>query len=209
MRNVIVFDIHVWALPQKGAPQGCRVASRAETWTINKIEAARRRNINGLAIHPTIIPKKEKLIMRRVDYMIGPRDFATLKAEVFMEEVVSYYRAEDTGDRLAGVITEGGFGSVPILAEDGKVLGIVSEFDLLKAIMEGKELSKVTAGDIMTKGAISVTQDTSAMEIIQLLQSKHLIRVAVVDAGGKLVGIVSRRDILLGYLKATKPIWTF
>jgi CBS domain-containing protein len=47
------------------------------------------------------------------------------------------------------------------------------------------------------------------MEIIQLLQSKHLIRVAVVDAEGKLVGIVARRDILLGYLRATKPIWTF
>ena len=147
--------------------------------------------------------------MRRVDYMIGPRNFATLKAEVFMQDVVSYYQVEDTGDRLAGAICEGGFGSVPILAKDGKVLGIVSEFDLLKAIMEGKELSKVTAGDIMTKGAISVTQDTPAMEIIHLLQSKHLIRVAVVDAEGKLVGIVSRRDILEGYVRATKPIWTF
>lgn len=147
--------------------------------------------------------------MRRVEYMIGPRDFATLKAEQFMQDVVSYYKVEDTGDKLAGAITEGGFGSVPILAKDGKVVGIVSEFDLVKAIMEGKELSKVTARDIMTKGEISVTQDTPAPEIIHLLQSKHLIRVAVVDAQGKLVGIVARRDILLGYLRATKPIWTF
>ena len=97
--------------------------------------------------------------MRRVDYMIGVRDFATLKAEQFMEEVVSYYHVEDTGDKLAGVIT--------------------------------------------------VTQDTPAMEIIQLLQSKHLIRIAVVDAQGKLLGVVARRDILLGYLRASKPIWTF
>ena len=147
--------------------------------------------------------------MRRVEHMIGPHDFAALKAEQFMQNVVSYYHAEDTGDRLAGAITEGGFGSVPILAGDGKVLGIVTEFDLLKAIKEGKELWKVTAGEIMTKGAISVTQDTLAMEIIQLLQGKHLIRVAVVDAEGKLVGVVSRRDILIGYLKATKPIWRF
>ena len=147
--------------------------------------------------------------MRRVEYMIGPHDFATLKAEQFMQNVVSYYQVEDTGDRLARAITEGGFGSVPILAGDGKVVGIVSEFDLLKTIMEGKELWKVTAGDIMTKGAISVTQDMPAMEVIQLLQSKHLIRVAVVDAEGKLVGVVARRDILLGYLRATKPIWRF
>jgi len=147
--------------------------------------------------------------MRRVDYMIGARDFATLKAEHFMQDVVSYYQVEDTADKLAGAITEGGFGSVPILARDGTVLGIVSEFDLLKAIMEGKELTKVKAGDIMTKGAISVSKETPAMEIITLLQSKHLIRVAVVDAEGKLAGIVARRDVLLGYLRATKPIWTF
>ena len=147
--------------------------------------------------------------MRRVEHMIGPHKFAALKADQFMQNVVAYYHAEDTGDKLAGAITEGGFGSVPILAGDGKVLGIVTEFDLLKAIKEGKELWKVTAGEIMTKGAISVAQDTLAMEIIQLLQSKHLIRVAVVDAEGKLVGVVSRRDILIGYLRATKPIWRF
>jgi CBS domain-containing protein len=147
--------------------------------------------------------------MRRVDYMIGLKDFATLKAEQFTQDVVSYYQVEETGDKLAGAITEGGFGSVPILAKDGTVVGIVSEFDLLKAITEGKELSKVTAGEMMTKGTISVTKDTSATEIIRLLQSQHLIRVAVVDAQGKLLGVVARRDILLGYLRATKPIWTF
>jgi CBS domain-containing protein len=147
--------------------------------------------------------------MRRVDYMIGPKDFATLKAEQFMQDVVSYYQVEDTGDKLAGAMTEGGFGSIPILAKDGTVVGIVSEFDLLKAITEGKDLSKMTAGEMMTKGNISVTKDTSATEIIHLLQSQHLIRVAVVDAQGKLLGVVARRDILLGYLRATKPIWTF
>jgi len=147
--------------------------------------------------------------MRRVDYMIGPKDFATLKAEQFMQDVVSYYHVEDTGDKLAGAITEGGFGSIPILAKDGTVVGIVSEFDLLKAITEGKDLSKMTAGEMMTKGNVSVTKDTLATEIIHLLQSQHLIRVAVVDAQGKLLGVVARRDILLGYLRATKPIWTF
>jgi CBS domain-containing protein len=147
--------------------------------------------------------------MRRVDYMIGPQEFALLKAEQFMQDVVSYYRVEDTGDKLAGAITEGGFGSVPILANDGKVIGIVSEFDLLGAITDGKELSQVTAGEIMTKDISSVNPDTPVLEVIQLLQSKHLIRIPVVVANGSLVGIVARRDILLGYLRATKPIWTF
>jgi len=47
------------------------------------------------------------------------------------------------------------------------------------------------------------------MEVIQLLQSKHLIRVTVVDAEGKLVGVLVRRDILYGYPRATKPIWRY
>ncbi len=147
--------------------------------------------------------------MQRVEMMIGPRDFATLKAEQFMQDVVSYYQVHDPANKLAGAITEGGFGSVPILSEDGKVVGIVSEFDLLQAISQGKDLAQITAGEIMTKGPVSVTRDTRATEIIQLLHNNHLIRVPIVDAQEKLVGIVARRDILLGYLRASKPIWTF
>jgi predicted transcriptional regulator len=126
-----------------------------------------------------------------------------------MQDVVSYYQVNDPANKLAGAMSEGGFGSVPISSEDGKVVGIVSEFDLLQAISEGKDLAQITAGEIMTKGHVSITRDTQATEIIQLLQNRHLIRVTVVDAQEKLVGIVARRDILLGYLRASKPIWTF
>jgi CBS domain-containing protein len=141
--------------------------------------------------------------------MVGARDFKTLEAEQFMQDVVSYYHVEDTVDKLAGAMSECGFGSVPILATDGKLMGIVSEFDLLKAIEEGKELAKVTAGEIMTKDPMTVGRKTPAMEIIHLFQEKHLIRAPVVDADGKLAGVVARRDIIQGYLRATKPVWRF
>jgi CBS domain-containing protein len=140
---------------------------------------------------------------------VGTRDFKTLEAEQFMQDVVSYYHVEDTVDKLAGAMSECGFGSVPILATDGKLMGIVSEFDLLKAIEEGKELAKVTAGEIMTKDPMTVGRKTPAMEIIHLFQEKHLIRAPVVDADGKLAGVVARRDIIQGYLRATKPVWRF
>ncbi|MDH5426932.1 MAG: CBS domain-containing protein [Nitrospirota bacterium] len=147
--------------------------------------------------------------MRRVDYMVGARDFKTLEAEQFMQDVVTSFRVEDTVDRLAGAMSEGGFGSVPILAKDGKLVGIVSEFDLLKAIEEGKEMTKVTAGEIMVKDPITVSRNTLSMEIIQLLQERHFIRTPVVDADGKLVGVVSRRDIIQGYLRANKVVGGF
>ena len=147
--------------------------------------------------------------MRRVDYMVGARDFKTLEAEQFMQDVVTSYHVEDTVDKLAGAMSEGGFGSVPILAKDGKLVGIVSEFDLLKAIEEGKEMTKVTGGEIMIKDPITVARNTPAMEIIHLLQERHFIRTPVVDADGKLVGVVSRRDIIQGYLRANKVVGGF
>ena len=147
--------------------------------------------------------------MRRVDYMVGARDFKTLEAEQFMQDVVTSYHVEDTVDKLAGAMSEGGFGSVPILGKDGKLMGIVSEFDLLKAIEEGKEMTKVTAGEIMVKDPITVARNTPAMEIIHLLQERHFIRTPVVDADGKLVGVVSRRDLIQGYLRANKVVGGF
>jgi len=141
--------------------------------------------------------------------MVGARDFKTLQAEQFMQDVVTSFRVEDTVDRLAGAMSEGGFGSVPILAKDGKLVGIVSEFDLLKAIEEGKEMTKVTAGEIMVKDPVTVSRNTPAMEIIHLLQERHFIRTPVVDADGKLAGVVSRRDLIQGYLRSTKRVSGF
>ena len=60
----------------------------------------------------------------------------------------------------------------------------------------------------MGKKPVTVTEDTNAGEIGSLLQKERLIRVPVVK-GGKLVGVVARRDLLFGYLRATSkpPLW--
>lgn len=149
--------------------------------------------------------------MRRVDYMRGGEDFKKMSASLFMQTDVYYYPKNATGDKLATAVTMGGFGSVPIVDQGKKLVGIVSEFDLLKAIREGRELEKVTAEEIMTPNPISVTEETPSDAIIQLLQEKHLIRVPVVDKNGILVGVVARRDILQGYLKSKEspPPWWF
>lgn len=149
--------------------------------------------------------------MRRVDYMLGGEDFNKMTAANFMQTDVYYYPKNSTGDKLATAITMGGFGSVPIVDKGKKLVGIVSEFDLLKAIMSGKNLEEVTAEQIMTAEPVSVRETTPSLEIIDLLQQKHLIRVPVVDGNGTLAGVVARRDILQGYLKSreTPPPWWF
>lgn len=142
--------------------------------------------------------------MRCVDYMVWSRDFKTLIAEQFMQDDVHAYRQEDDGETLAQAMTEGGFGSVPIVDQNRHLLGIVSEFDLLKALHEEKSLASVKAGDLMTPNPITVSPETPTMDILQLLEAKHLIRMPVVNEEGKLVGVVARRDVLQGYLNAIR-----
>ena len=141
--------------------------------------------------------------MRRVDFIVGARNFKELRAEQFMQDAVYFYEVNDSCDQLTREMTAGGFGSVPVVSVEGKVVGIVTEFDLLKAIMEEQSLSEIKAGDIMTQNPMTVTPETTAPELIRLMEENHRIRLPVVDADGKLKGVVARRDILEGYVKST------
>ena len=108
--------------------------------------------------------------------------------------------------------------AVPVVDSDSKVTGIVSEGDLLRpegdartgiarpwwleAVFAGKtvEFAKSRArkvGAIMTRDVYTVTPDTQATEIAGLLERHRIKRVPVVD-DGKLVGIVSRANLLHG-----------
>jgi CBS domain-containing protein len=135
-------------------------------------------------------------------------DVAALRASKFgqltvgsiMERAVQS-GSKDEGAKVLASYMMDGFGSVPIVDANSKLVGIVSEFDLLNALRRGKTLDDVTAGDLMTANPVSVTQDTNVMTLIDVLQNNHLIRVPVVDSTGKLVGIVARRDLLRGYLQ--------
>jgi CBS domain-containing protein len=140
--------------------------------------------------------------------MLGGEDFKALKASQIMEADVVACRPENTWKQIADLMSHGGFGDVPIIDKDKTLLGIVTEFDLLKVLMEGKDPNNVTAHDIMTKGAVSVSEETDSVEIINILETKHLIRVPVLR-NDKLVGIVARRDVLFSFIQATQkpPGW--
>jgi CBS domain-containing protein len=88
----------------------------------------------------------------------------------------------------------------------GILSGLVSEFDLLRVLMEGRQLDSVRAEQIMTREITAVEESTPVNDVIRLMEKKHLIRVPVV-AEGKLVGMLARRDILFGHLKTSVPQW--
>jgi len=118
-----------------------------------------------------------------------------------MEDAVVTCSPHATGEAVALMLCDRNFGSLPVVDEDRTLLGLVSEFDLLKAMAVQKDLKKVTAKEIMSCDVVTVTADMSVTDLIDLLRKCHLIRVPVIE-GERLVGIVARRDILFGYIKA-------
>ena len=126
--------------------------------------------------------------------------FGKLTVGAIMEKQVQSAEKDTKAEMIASYMMEG-FGSVPIVDENNKLVGIVSEFDLLAALRKGKKLQDVAAGEILTPNPVSVTQDTDIVTLMDVLQNNHLIRVPVLDKVGNLIGIVARRDLLRGYLQ--------
>lgn len=102
--------------------------------------------------------------------------------------------------------SEHNFGSVPVVERDQTLRGLVTEFDLLKAVEQGKDLREVTVEEIMTRDVVTTTEDMPLMSLIHLLQERHLIRVPVVK-DRRLIGMVARRDVIFGYVKARAVYW--
>lgn len=146
--------------------------------------------------------------MRRTEYMAKTCDPRTLTVRQIMEDAVFTCSPTTAGITVAQVVIERNFGSVPVVNEERTLVGLISEFDLLKAMTNGKDLRKVTAKEIMTPedDLVTVTEEMPIMDLAQILEESHLIRVPVVK-GKILVGIVARRDIVFGYVKAVAYYW--
>lgn len=144
--------------------------------------------------------------MRRSEYLCKPQEFRTMPADVLMEWNLVTVRPEDSCRYAASQMTKGGFGSIPVVDEESHLVGIISEYDLLELLKKDKNLAEIPVSEAMTSDVQVIQADTPAHEICELLQDKHLIRMPVVH-DGKLIGIVARRDLLLGYIKATAKYW--
>ena len=144
--------------------------------------------------------------MRATEFMVKACDPRSLTAHSLMQDALYTVGPTSTGARIADILSEHGFGSVPVIEDDRRLIGIVSEFDLLRAMQEEKDLRDVRAAEVMTRDVVTVHEDMPLMDLVQLLQDRHLIRVPVVRER-TLIGIVARRDILFGYVKATSNHW--
>lgn len=140
--------------------------------------------------------------------------------DIMTTEVVTV-REDDTVERCANLLMTHELSALPVVNELGKIIGIVTEGDLIRRAsrIKGPAALEVLGGifylesptkyiedlkrsmgsfakDIMSKDVITVGPDMVITEAATLLVENKIKRLPVIDTEGNLIGIVSRKDIM-------------
>ncbi|MBX3303740.1 MAG: CBS domain-containing protein [Nitrospira sp.] len=141
--------------------------------------------------------------MRQTEFFMKTCDPKTLTVEQLMQDAVTRCTTRTDASTIAHLMTHRNYGSLPVVDEEGTLVGIVTEYDLLQAMLEGRDLRKILAAEIMSPHPVTVTEDQTLAQVAELFQDRYVTRVPVVQ-NNKLVGILARRDLLFGYMKASQ-----
>jgi CBS domain-containing protein len=115
-----------------------------------------------------------------------------------MSQQVIVAKENTNAEQISARLLAGEFNGVPVVDDNGAVVGIVTAIDILKAIQGGKKLNAMLARDIMTPNPSTIKRDTPLEEILRILVEKEIVLVPVVEDNNnnKLIGVVARLDIL-------------
>jgi|tagenome__1003787_1003787.scaffolds.fasta_scaffold20613819_2 CBS domain-containing protein len=138
-------------------------------------------------------------------------DVATVRRDTPFKDIVRTLEQRDVS-------------AAPVVDEKGHVLGVVSQADLLvkQGVQEpdwtrspmnwwrrrhnARRAEATTAADLMTRPAITITEKSTVVSAARELTRHNIKRLPVIDDDGKLVGIVSRKDLLTVFLRKDEDI---
>lgn len=106
-------------------------------------------------------------------------------------------RPDETAVEAARKMAENDVGSVVVVDEKGTILGIVTEGDIVRRVVaRGLDPSKTRVEDIMTRNPVTIYEDATLAAAAEYMREKGIGHLPVVNEHGRLVGIISRSDIV-------------
>jgi CBS domain-containing protein len=111
------------------------------------------------------------------------RDVITVKQETPIYEAMEVMRKND----ITGM---------PVINDDMTLVGVITEKDVLRLFCGDEDDKNKTVGFFMTRPAVSYREDESLQSVCDFMMVNYFRRVPVVSKKGKLVGIISRPDII-------------
>ncbi len=117
------------------------------------------------------------------------------KAREVMDSRIVTANRQTTGREIAVQLLGELESGMPVVGSNQQLIGVVTEFDILRAMQDGKELDRVKAEEIMSAPPLVVEEETSINEVLTLMRKYRILSVPVVQEG-KLVGMIFRRTLL-------------
>jgi CBS domain-containing protein len=150
-----------------------------------------------------------------------------VKVSEVMHREVDTVHADSPLTQVVELLLDKDFTAVPVVDNDGKMVGMVSDNDLLtrggmsvtislkratdleyvRGLQESLESPSRTVSEVMTTDVVTVSPDMILGRAARLMVEKHLKRLPVIDADGRLVGILGRLDVLNTIAAVHLPEW--
>src|SRR5690349_10145662 len=99
-------------------------------------------------------------------------------SQIMRQPVLAATRKAPVRELITQLILNG-ISGMPIVEQDGTVVGVVSEGDILRALVEGDPLERLMAQDIMTADPVTVTSQTPVTEVMHTMHVEGILRVPV------------------------------
>lgn len=139
-------------------------------------------------------------------------DPMSLPIKAVMRTDVVHVSPDTPTEEIVTLLLQKGYRSLPVVAENGRLLGIITDGDLLRRAGLSTRLDKSAAGwqeqlsllskqtvsgaNLMTAPVITLSETDTLRQAIEIMTQHHLKRLPVVSENGRLTGWVSRVDIL-------------
>lgn len=129
-----------------------------------------------------------------------------MKIESLMHRDVRAARPWDSALDALRSMWEGDCGALPVVDAGGRVTGIVTDRDLAMAsLLRGQALSELQVDEVASRPVVACLEDGSLSVVHALMRRHQLRRLPVIDARGRLVGIVTLADVLRNALDDPRP----
>jgi CBS domain-containing protein len=119
-----------------------------------------------------------------------------MKVAQLMKQNVKTCHAQDTLKTAAEIMWDYDCGCVPVVDVEGHVIGIVTDRDIcMAAYTQGRSLGALQVKDCMSKTVCACQPQDTLADAERMMQANQVHRLPVIDAGSRLVGIISLNDL--------------
>ena len=118
-----------------------------------------------------------------------------MKVRDLMHKGIEIMPPDTPVTKLAKKMREKDIGAIPV-GSNGELVGMVTDRDItVRAVASGKDLSQLTAHDVMTKGVFCCRDTARVKDVVQMMEEKKIRRVPVSDEKDQVIGMISLGDI--------------